>query len=160
MLAEQNWDIVARLHAEPRLLAAVRGLVRGFAENAGFPEERADEVVLAVDEACSNSIRHAYAGQPGAVLELALRCTSEYIEFELKDEGFPAPKECLECKESPPPDATTVQPGGLGISLMRRVFDEVRFDSGAERGNHIIMRLRRPAASPEIHGEEGKGLIQ
>ncbi|NIP90019.1 MAG: ATP-binding protein, partial [Gammaproteobacteria bacterium] len=45
--------------AHPRLLSTVRGMVRSYLAEAGFARERTDEVVLGVDEACTNAIRHA-----------------------------------------------------------------------------------------------------
>jgi len=136
-------DMRLDLAANPRLLNPVRALVRSYLLANGFPPEQADLVVLAVDEACANSIRHSYGGQEGRIV-LTLRKSSEHLEFILRDEGVPAePDKCVK-KESPPPDIESLRPGGLGVQLMHRVFDEVRFEPGSNRGNCVTMRLRRP----------------
>ncbi len=63
-------DFEIQVRTEPRLLHSIRGLVWRYVRAAGFEEDRADEVVLAVDEACTNSMRHSYCHRDDAVLRL------------------------------------------------------------------------------------------
>ena len=137
-------DVKLKFRAAPRLLCVARGAVRGFMENLGFNQDCASEVVLAVDEACTNAIRHAYEGRLDGILELAMRADEAYIEFELRDHGQPAVKERIRPCPIPDRNAATVQPGGLGMQLIRQVFDEVDFRPGRLQGNRITMRIRRP----------------
>jgi anti-sigma regulatory factor (Ser/Thr protein kinase) len=108
--------------------------------------EVAHYVVLAIDEACSNAMRHAYKGRKDQTIELTLTAKDDVLEFELEDHGEPCPAECLEVQDVHEPNAQDVTPGGLGVLLMFEVFDEVDFQPGAERGNRITMRLRRTVA--------------
>lgn len=139
-------DFEIQLRSDARLLHSVRGLVWRYVRGAGFDEDRTDEVVLAVDEACTNSMRHSYGYRDDAVLRLLLGCTEHWLQIEVLDDGIPAPAECLQRKELQPPDPDDLRPGGLGVQLIYRVFDEVEFSPGAERGNRVRMRLIRPAA--------------
>lgn len=137
-------EIHIELASHPRLLAPVRGLVRTYLLNEGFSNDKTNEVVLAVDEACTNAIRHSYCGRTEGRIRLTLREVDGAIEFILRDRGVPAEKEKCRPREYIAPDATTITPGGLGVQLMYRVFDEVKFYPGKTAGNRVVMRLKRP----------------
>jgi len=137
-------DVRMTIASDPRLLEAIRGLIRGYVSGLQFPFERVEEIVLAVDEACSNAMRHSYCGCADGLIELELTSDSNNVAIELRDAGIPVPRECLERRPPAPPNLETLRPGGLGIQLIYEVFDEVEFHPGAERGNHVCMRLRRP----------------
>lgn len=136
-------DIRIEVRADPKLLKTVREAVRGYACTCGLPPERCDEVVLAVDEACANSMRHSYRDRREGRVELSLHHDPKrgYIEVVLRDDGAPAPREAVTPKERPAADAAELEPGGLGVPLIRAVFDEVDYQPGKRRGNCVIMRL-------------------
>lgn len=137
-------DIHIDLVSEPRLLASIRGLVRTYLVNEGFTEERAGEIVLAVDEACTNAMRHSYGGKPEGRLHLTVRSQDGAIEFILRDKGIPVAREQCVRKEIPAQDASSLTPGGLGVQLIYSVFDEVTFKPGKKAGNRVVMRVKRP----------------
>ncbi len=137
-------DFQIELRSEPRLLHSIRGLVWRYVHGAGFSDDRTDEVVLAVDEACTNSMRHAYRHRVDRTVWLRLSSSEHALEIEVRDDGEPAPAECLQRKELLPPDPDDLRPGGLGVQLIYRVFDEVEFSPGSERGNRVRMWLKRP----------------
>jgi len=137
-------DIHIDLVSDPRLLASVRGLLRTYLLNEGFSNERAGEIVLAVDEACTNAMRHSYGGKPEGRLRLTVRQHDGTIEFILKDKGVPVTLDKCARKEPAVPDVASIMPGGLGVQLMYSVFDEVKFRPGKTSGNRVVMRLKRP----------------
>ena len=137
-------DIHIDLVSDPRLLASVRGLIRTYLVNEGFSNDRAGEIVLAVDEACTNAMRHSYGGKPEGRLRLTVRSHDGAIEFILKDKGIPVPLEKCGRKDLAAPDASSLTPGGLGVQLMYSVFDEVTFRPGKTSGNRVVMRIQRP----------------
>ena len=67
-----------RFTSDPRLLCVARASVRRFVELAGFQEQGAENIVLAVDEAITNVIRHGYSGRSGEPIELELM--SDHLE--------------------------------------------------------------------------------
>ena len=137
--------ITMEVSSDPALLGAVRGAVRCYFDAYGIPKERADELVLAVDEACANAIRHAYSGQKNRTFRLAMRTTKRWIEFEVRDGGKPAPREKIAQKGLPEvSDSQEITPGGLGIQLMYEVFDKVDICPGKTRGNCVTLSLKRP----------------
>ncbi len=137
-------DIRLEIRSDARLLRSVRGLLRCYLEDRGFGEDRVNAIVLAVDEACTNSIRHAYGGCGDNVLVLTVGAAAAGLEIVLVDDGCPAPREVFVKKPFKEPDLENLKPGGLGIPLIFATFDEVEFRPGEERGNTLTMRLHRP----------------
>ena len=94
---------------------ALTGLLRPLAIE---PEVIAD-VKLALTEACSNSIRHAYAdGREGAV-EIRYELLNESLAVEVSDEGGGFDPSLLEA------DPSELDEGGLGIAIIRAVTDDL-----------------------------------
>lgn len=129
--------------SDPRLLGVVRGVIQVWLEILGLRAEKRPEIVLAVDEACANAIRHAYGGRTDGEIELVLTLTDEWIQFTVNDQGRPCPPECAAYRPLERPAGQEIEPGGLGVKLIHEVFDEVSFCPGISGGNCVTMRLRR-----------------
>ena len=86
------------------------------------------------------------------------------LEFELRDSGKPAPRDRVAPAAHKRPNRRNVRPGGLGVGLIYRVFDETVFEPGRTRGNRVVMRARRdnqiragqPRAGRPAGGRGGK----
>jgi anti-sigma regulatory factor (Ser/Thr protein kinase) len=137
-------DLRLTVRSDPRLLVSIRSLVRVWVESWGVEKKTADKVVLAIDEACTNAIRHAYEGRPDESVELTLHAGTGYLEFQVSDQGVPCPPECVRRRPLRPPDLDDLQPGGLGIQIIHKTFDEVEFCPGETGGNCVTMRLKWP----------------
>ncbi len=98
------------------------------------------KVQLAVDEACTNIIQHAYSGKGGII---AISCELQDSDFviTLRDGGRP-----FDPNSVPPPDLQADlderKVGGLGIYWMRKLMDDVSYNSDPEKGNELTMRKR------------------
>jgi len=138
-----NRDLHLTVRSDPKLLGSVRSLVRSWVDSWGVDEKTTDEVVLAIDEACTNAIRHAYEGRCDGSVELTLHAAEEHLEFQVSDTGVVCPSECTERRPLQPPDVDDLHPGGLGIQLIHKVFDEVDFCPGEIGGNCVTMKLKR-----------------
>jgi anti-sigma regulatory factor (Ser/Thr protein kinase) len=139
----QQPDFSLAFRSSPRLLCDVRAIIRSYLTNQGVDNEKVQEVVLAVDEACTNSMRHAYQGREDETLELSLGSRDGWIELELCDDGIPAPYDRIKPKSEEAIAAEALTPGGLGMHLIYNVFDDVTFTPGDAKGNTIVMRLRQ-----------------
>src|SRR6516165_10872661 len=62
-MASRGFDV--RLPAVPASVPAVRKMLRELLDRLDMSAERADEIVLAVNEACANAVVHAYPRMPG-----------------------------------------------------------------------------------------------
>ena len=136
-------ELRLQVSSDPRLLGVIRGVLQTWLEILGLERDRRSEVVLAVDEACSNCIRHAYKGRTDEPVELLLALTGEWIEVTVSDRGAPCPSERTAYRPIERRAAHEVTPGGLGIKLIYEVFDEVVFRPGPSGGNCVTMRLHR-----------------
>lgn len=141
-------SIKLQFKSDAALLAPVRALVAAYVSGM-VPRERAGEITLAVDEACANAIRHAYGNAPDGEITLSLRRDATRLEVVVADKGAPMPAKAAKkgavSAKSVKKDAgaaALARPGGLGLLLMRRVFDEVHITRGDKRGNRVRMRLR------------------
>ena len=135
-------QIRVELTSDTRLLASIRSLVRTYFRDAGIDPERVVELVLAVDEACSNAMRHAYAGRTDGRIVLELSSDHGTVDVMLHDDGAPAEPERIARRDLQQPKSLDDLPiGGLGVQLIYEVFDEVEYRQGKERGNTVLMRL-------------------
>jgi anti-sigma regulatory factor (Ser/Thr protein kinase) len=95
---------------------------------------------MAVDEACTNIIEHAYGDAPGDI-HLGCRVAPGECVITIRDRGRPFDPESV-----PPPDLTCDledrRAGGLGLYLMRKLMDEVRFSFDPDKGNQVVMIKR------------------
>lgn len=136
-------DLQLEVRSDPRMLGLIRTIVHDWVDGFEISHEVVHDVVLAIDEACSNVIRHAYEGRHDGMLELRMHAKPEFLEFEVIDQGVPCPAECHERGPLQHPESAELEPGGLGLHLIKRVFDEIVFCPGKEIGNCVTMRLRR-----------------
>jgi len=140
-------DIRLRMASDARLLCAVRVLVRGYFGSLGFSGDKVDSVILAIDEACANSIRHAYQRRSTGIIELAFRAEGDFVEVVVRDFGRPARPADVAARHAESFSRDSLPRGGFGVQFMREVFDSVEFSRGKRRGNQVQMRLRRPATA-------------
>ncbi len=122
----------------------IRDVTRRMAEAAGFDGAQADQLALAVDEASTNVIEHAYRGAPGRRIELRFRDEEGVLRVEVVDDG-----EAVDPRAMPEVDlqryASERRTGGLGVHLMARIMDSVTFRRAARR-NVCCMVKRKPAS--------------
>jgi len=115
-------------------LSMVRRIVRQFMEDFHFTSKEVELMVLGVDEACTNIIRHVYKHEATHLIGLACERLENGVRFRLRDYGpqMPEPHRL----SGRPLDV--VQPGGLGLHLIRSAFDHVDFHS-KEKGTELVL---------------------
>lgn len=131
--------IALHLTSDPPLLSVMRAAVSKVCELAGFNNMETSKIILALDEACSNIIKHAYKGQTGEKIVITCRIKPTRLEFLLEDEGEPADIEKIKSRP-----LNEIRPGGLGVYLITSVMDIVKYSSGSESGNRLYMHILRP----------------
>jgi serine/threonine-protein kinase RsbW len=113
--------------------------VTGLAADVGVPADKATRLELAIEEWATNVCRHAYHGE-GGTLSVAVRRDGEALVVELSDEGSPFdPTAAAEPDVSLP--LAERMPGGLGLLLMRRMVDELRYRRDGHR-NVVTLAVR------------------
>lgn len=130
--------LAARLEEVSRVCAELNALAL-----ARVGEQEAGEMDLGLAEALSNIVRHGYAGQPGATLELVcVECRGRWC-LRIFDRGRPVPEGLLRADTPPvfdfdPGALDEIPEGGMGLALMRASFDEVDYRAGS-RGNLMVL---------------------
>lgn len=102
-------------------LARIRAEVRAFLAAAGFPEDSAELIVLALDEACANVIRHAY-GHDCKPVRLEMVRLRDRVRFVLRDYGRSCDPAKIQSRA-----LEDIRPGGLGVHIIRQAFDVVDY---------------------------------
>jgi serine/threonine-protein kinase RsbW len=122
-------------------LDEIREFVGEAARRAGFSDKDVYAIQLAADEASSNIIEHAYAGSTGGKLEVELSVSGNELKIIMRDHG-----KSFDPSSVPEPnvkaDLSERKIGGLGMYLMRKLMDEVSYESSLESGNILTMIKR------------------
>jgi len=129
-----------RIASRPDRLRMVRAVVNEAGEANGCSGECISQMVMAVDEACQNIIRHAYGGDPGGEIVVDIRRQDDRIAIHLLD--FAAPVDVSKIKPRPLDD---VKPGGLGTHFIQECVDELGYltpPAGAGNCLRLVKRIR------------------
>ena len=132
-----------RVPARPEYIALTRLALSGLAELAALSEEDVADLKLALTEAVSNSVRHAYPGGDGFV-SVSYELTASALQIEVVDDGAGFDDPAVPA----PLDGEELSEGGLGIAIIRTVADEVEITSRlGERGSRLrFLKRLQPTA--------------
>jgi len=126
-----------RIAAELKNLSVIRRFVQETATALGADPDAISDVILAVDEAATNSIVHGYQGQPG-IIEIEVRRIGDSLVVCLRDQAtsfdptiVPSPDLTLPLEQRPF--------GGMGIHLMRQFMDKVTHRVTSQGDNELTM---------------------
>ena len=102
-------------------LKKIRDFVRGYIDKREELESYKDEIVLAIDEACQNVVRHAYRDKDGNVA-IKLSFQNKELIVCIEDDGIPVIPEKIK-----PRNIEDIKPGGLGTFFINQIMDSVSF---------------------------------
>jgi sigma-B regulation protein RsbU (phosphoserine phosphatase) len=127
-----------RIPARPSALKTVRKALKECLEGVGCSETGAQDIVLAVDEACQNVIRHAYGPRRGGDMVLSVDRHGPELVFSLVDY---APR--IDPSRVQPRDLGDVRPGGLGTHLIQEVMDSAEFVEPPPGCGNLLRMVKR-----------------
>jgi serine/threonine-protein kinase RsbW len=129
-------DITLTLPARPENIALVRHMIGALGAAIRLPNATVNDMRLAVTEACTNVVRHAYSSDDGRI-EVVIRPDGEAINVIVSDHGRGLGRS---------PD---VAGPGLGLSLIAALTDRLEIDHAPQKGSRLLMAfLRRRNARP------------
>ena len=118
--------------AKPEYITLSRLALSGLSRVRSFPEDTLADLKLALTEACSNSVRHAYDGGEGHV-DISFELHDDRLVVEVADDGIG-----FEPDRAGKPAGEELTEGGLGISIIRSIADEVEIGGGpGGRGSRL-----------------------
>jgi serine/threonine-protein kinase RsbW len=128
-----------RIPVRPEAVVRARDTVRRSAARAGISQDRTDDLVVAVSEACTNAMESQLRAGVTAPIVVTCSLAKRVFEVQVRDHGAGFEPAAL------PPRPPLDDPGhldierGWGIELMRQLVDELVFDV---TGNGMCVRLR------------------
>lgn len=102
--------------ASAERLVGIRHRLADWLDSAGVPDELAADIVLVVNEACTNCVEHAYCGQPSGAMAVEVGLADDEIRARITDQGS---------WKTPPADPRN---GGRGLLLMRALSNAMEMD--------------------------------
>ena len=137
---EQCLTVPGRFESLVRIADFVEGAVRG----AGWSDDDVYHVQMAVDEACSNVIEHAYGMDAHGEIQLTC-CIQDQGDLIVVIHDHGKPFDPAGVPEPPlGAELANLPEGGLGLYFMRKLMDQVTFHFDRECGNVLTMVKRRP----------------
>jgi len=136
-----NKPIRLTIFSTPCCLPVVRAALEKMCEMVGLDSRSAGGVVLSVDEALTNVIRHAYGGAWDKPIEIELSVIGDSapagLRVCLRDYGRAVDPSQIRSR-----DLSDVRPGGLGVHIMQQCMDCVEYRP-AEGGGTILTMVKR-----------------
>jgi serine/threonine-protein kinase RsbW len=111
--------------AKPEYITLSRLALAGLSRVRSFSDETLADLKLALTEACSNSVRHAYGDGEGHV-DISFELLNDRLIVEVADDGTG-----FELEDGAKDGGDALSEGGLGIAIIRSIADEVELGGGA-----------------------------
>jgi serine/threonine-protein kinase RsbW len=119
-------------------LSRIRNFICDFTSDLGFSNDAMDNIMLAVDEACTNIIKHAYKFYPDGEIIIKIKYSGKKLVVTIVDYGASFAPESV-----PEPDLRKYykqhKVGGLGMYLMKTLMDEVKYVSIPGKYNQVLL---------------------
>jgi serine phosphatase RsbU (regulator of sigma subunit)/putative methionine-R-sulfoxide reductase with GAF domain/anti-sigma regulatory factor (Ser/Thr protein kinase) len=133
-------------------LDAIRGFAAQAARDAGMDDSETYAIGLAMDEACTNIIEHAYQGEGKGDIECICESDGACLTVVIRDHGKPFDPSTVS-EPDLEADIDNRHVGGLGVFLMKQFMDEVHFEPLGESGNVLTMIKRRKTDGEKSQSE-------
>jgi serine/threonine-protein kinase RsbW len=124
--------------AKPEYITLCRLALTGLSRLRPLEDETLADLKLALTEACTNSIKHAYDHDEGTV-EITYELSGDLLTIEVSDEGRGFEH------EPGGDDSDELSEGGLGIAIIQAVADE--FEVGPREGGGSRLRFAKRLAA-------------
>jgi serine/threonine-protein kinase RsbW len=119
------------LPANAQNVVLIRHVTAAFAARERLPETLVEDLKLAVTEACTNVVRHAYASGAEGHVEVDIAAAPEAVHVAVTDGG-------LGLRPNPASDGA-----GLGLPLMAALADSIEIEPAGGSGSRVLMSFRR-----------------
>jgi serine/threonine-protein kinase RsbW len=128
---ERGGIVALTVPARAEFIALGRLALTGLARTRALSAEIVADLKLALTEACSNSVRHAYDEGREGVVEIVYELSDDRIAIQVTDDGSGFDPETLERAQE------ELDEGGLGIAIIRALTDELEIGARPEGGSQL-----------------------
>ena len=122
-----------RIPAKAEYITLCRLALSGLAQLRSIPDDTMADLKLALTEAVSNSVRHAYGEDGDGHVDVTYELRPDAIRIQVLDDG-----EGFDPDESPSFEGEELSEGGLGIAIIKTIADEFQLESSiGARGSRL-----------------------
>jgi serine/threonine-protein kinase RsbW len=139
----QEEIVEVRLPSKTKHLHAIRVLTRTLAESMGFERDDSEKTALAVEEALTNVIEHAYHGDEDRMMQVIYEMQGEKFRIRIVHSGDQIDASQLLKGDDLSHFYRQKKKGGLGILIMRRCMDEITYKSGPRKSECCMTKYLR-----------------
>lgn len=133
------------VYSQTQNLRKVREFLSRVIRQSRLPEREQNRVVLAVDEAVANIIEHGYQSREDGIIRVIVEASDDYLKVVIEDSGVSFNPETAD-DVNMEKHLAAHRNRGLGIFLMRKIMDEVRYNFKEGVRNELVL-------VKYIHGE-------
>ena len=123
--------------SDSKYLSLIRAVLKHLLSYYEVPDDITRKLVLCVDEACSNIIKHSYRGLCTEPIDLSFEIDNDNFIVKIHDYG----KQC-DAQKFKPRSLDEVKPGWLGTFFMHEIMDTVNYCTKREKGTLLTMTKR------------------
>lgn len=142
MAAQETYKSIITIPSQTERLNDVREFVSSSARVHGFSEDDINKITIAVDEACTNIIKHGYNYSPDKNIDVEIVRKGKDFEILISDKGVKFDPQAI-----PSPDMkdylSHYRRGGLGVYLMKRIMDKVEFNFHSNKNVLRMIKTRQ-----------------
>ena len=132
-LTDGGRTVHLRIPAKAEYITLCRLALTGLGQLRGIGDDTMADLKLALTEAVSNSVRHAYGAGAGGSVEVVYQLQPDRVDISVVDDG-----EGFDPDEAPSFDDAELSEGGLGIAIIKTIADEFEIRSRpGERGSRL-----------------------
>ena len=135
-MSDQSGKLIVKSKTEN--LSSIRDFVSSYAREAGIDQEIIEKIILAVDEACTNIMKHAYKSVSEGEIIIKVKFDKHKFTIVIRDFG-----NSFEADKVPDPDLKRYykekRVGGLGMYLMKTLMDDVQYLTVPGKYNQVLL---------------------
>lgn len=124
--------------SHPRYLSVIRNFFTSLLPEIGFAHDEVMRITLAIHEACTNVIEHAYHGDTSQQIDITVHVLMDRLTVEIRDYGPNADITAIQ-----PRPLEDLRPGGLGTHFIQMIMDDVIYQPASGAGMVVRMSKRR-----------------
>ncbi|UCD71905.1 MAG: ATP-binding protein [Syntrophobacterales bacterium] len=136
-----------RLPNRLKYLSTIADFLKSVCQNHEVPTKDIENILLAVDEACTNIMKYAYQVGPLNYFKMRVSFDPDLVQIDLLDQG-----RRFNPLQNPPLSENKVAGGqeglGMGIQVIKKMMDDIRYRYSPDEGNHLTL-IKRISQSKE-----------
>ncbi len=122
------------IKSHPEELKQVRGLMTDILSKTSISKQKSQLITLAVNEACSNIIKHGYENDYNQKIKITISLKTDICTISIIDNGIKFDINSIDQR-----DVSEIKPGGLGLHIIQEVMDIVEYSQTVQKFNKLTM---------------------